>query len=35
MDAAGHVNNLVHLRWFEHARVFCLEQLGYPIVMEE
>ena len=35
MDAAAHVSNLVHLRWFEHARVVYLEQLGYPIVMEE
>ena len=30
MDAAGHVNNLVHLRWFEHARIVYLDQLGYP-----
>lgn len=35
MDAAEHVNNVVHLRWFEHARVVYLDQLDYPIVMEE
>ncbi len=35
MDAAGHVNNVVYLRWFEHARVVYLDELHYPIVMEE
>ncbi|MCB0589214.1 MAG: acyl-CoA thioesterase [Phaeodactylibacter sp.] len=35
MDAAGHVSNVIYLRWFEHARVAYLDHLNYPIVMEE
>ncbi len=34
MDAANHVNNVVYLRWFEHARVIYLKELDYPIVNE-
>ncbi|TXB62666.1 acyl-CoA thioesterase [Phaeodactylibacter luteus] len=34
MDAAGHVNNVVYLKWFEHARVAYLSHLSYPIVLE-
>ncbi len=35
MDLAGHVNNVVYLRWFEAARVAYLDELNYPIVLEE
>ncbi len=28
MDAFGHVNNTVYLRWFESARIHFFEQLG-------
>lgn len=35
MDAAGHVNNVVYLRWFEHARVAYLDELNYPVVLEQ
>ncbi len=28
MDAFGHVNNTVHLRWFESARIRYFEELG-------
>lgn len=28
MDAFGHVNNTVYLRWFESARIHYFEQLG-------
>ncbi len=28
MDAFGHVNNTVHLRWFESARIRYFEQAG-------
>jgi acyl-CoA thioester hydrolase len=34
MDLAGHVNNVIYLKWFEHARVAYLDRLGYPIVIE-
>lgn len=34
MDAAGHINNVVYLRWFEHARVIYLDQLSYPVLPE-
>lgn len=35
MDAANHVNNVVYLRWFEHARVVYLDRLNYPVVLEQ
>ncbi|MCO6477108.1 MAG: acyl-CoA thioesterase [Phaeodactylibacter sp.] len=35
MDAAGHVSNVIYLRWFEHARVAYLDKLDYPIVMAD
>ncbi|MEQ8705539.1 MAG: thioesterase family protein [Phaeodactylibacter sp.] len=35
MDAAYHVNNVVYLRWFEHARVIYLDRLEYPVVLEQ
>lgn len=35
MDAANHVNNVVYLRWFEHARVVYLDRLEYPVVLEQ
>jgi acyl-CoA thioester hydrolase len=35
MDAAYHVNNVVYLRWFEHAGVVYLDRLGYPVVLEQ
>lgn len=35
MDAANHVSNVVYLRWFEHARVVYLDQLNYPVVLEQ
>ena len=35
MDAAGHVSNVIYLRWFEHARVAYLDALEYPIVMAD
>jgi acyl-CoA thioester hydrolase len=35
MDAANHVNNVVYLRWFEHARVVYLDRLSYPVVLEQ
>jgi acyl-CoA thioester hydrolase len=28
MDAFGHVNNAVYLRWFETARIACFERIG-------
>jgi acyl-CoA thioester hydrolase len=28
MDAMGHVNNTVYFRYFETARIACLEQIG-------
>lgn len=34
MDAAGHVSNVIYLRWFEHARVAYLSRLQYPIVTD-
>ncbi|MCB0553075.1 MAG: acyl-CoA thioesterase [Phaeodactylibacter sp.] len=34
MDLAGHVNNVIYLKWFEHARVAYLDRLGYPIVAD-
>lgn len=35
MDAANHVNNVVYLGWFEHARVVYLDRLNYPVVLEQ
>lgn len=35
MDAAGHVNNLVYLRWFETARVDYFARLGQDVVMND
>ena len=35
MDAAGHVNNVVYLRWFESARVDYLDRLGQDVVFNE
>lgn len=32
MDAYGHVNNTVFLRWFETARIEWLDAVGYPEV---
>jgi acyl-CoA thioester hydrolase len=29
MDAMGHVNNIVYLRWFECARIAYFERLGW------
>lgn len=34
MDLAGHVNNVIYLKWFEHARVAYLDRLQYPIVAD-
>jgi acyl-CoA thioester hydrolase len=34
MDLAGHVNNVIYLKWFEHARVAYMDHLSYPIVIE-
>ena len=31
MDAFGHVNNTVYIRWFETARIVLCEQLGLTI----
>ena len=28
MDLAGHVNNVIYLKWFEHARVAYLDRLA-------
>jgi acyl-CoA thioester hydrolase len=30
MDAYGHVNNTVFLRWFETARITWFEHVGFP-----
>ena len=30
MDAFGHVNNVVYLRWFESARIAWFERVGIP-----
>jgi acyl-CoA thioester hydrolase len=35
MDAAGHVSNLVYLRWFESGRVEYFFRLGYDVVSPE
>lgn len=35
MDAAGHVNNLVYLKWFETARVDYFARLGQDVVMND
>ena len=35
MDAFGHVNNTVYLRYFENARLAYLEQVGYLEYMDE
>lgn len=29
MDAFGHVNNTIYLRWFESARISYFEQMGF------
>ena len=29
MDAMGHVNNIVYLRWFESARITYFERIGW------
>lgn len=29
MDAMGHVNNIVYLRWFESARIAYFERIGW------
>jgi acyl-CoA thioester hydrolase len=34
MDALGHVNNLVYLRWFENARIHYFEALGLRAAMD-
>jgi acyl-CoA thioester hydrolase len=33
MDSFGHVNNAVHIRWFESARIAYLEQSGMSQMM--
>ncbi len=35
MDAMGHVNNIVYLRWFECARITYFERLGWLAAMRE
>lgn len=35
MDAAGHVNNLIYLQWFESARAEYFTRLGQDIVFNE
>lgn len=32
MDAAGHVNNLIYLRWFESARIEYFVRLGQDVI---
>jgi acyl-CoA thioester hydrolase len=34
-DSFGHVNNVVHIRWFESGRVAYMAQAGFPIVRPE
>ena len=35
MDALGHVNNVVHFRWYESSRISYLEQSGMAAVLKE
>ena len=35
MDAMGHVNNVVYLRWFESVRMVYLERIGLMAHMQE
>lgn len=35
MDAAGHVNNLIYLQWFESARAEYFTRMGQDIVFNE
>ena len=35
MDAYGHVNNTVYLRWFESARMEYFRRIGWPEVERE
>ncbi len=34
MDAFGHVNNTVYLRWFESARIMYFEKLGVATTLD-
>ena len=34
MDAFGHVNNTIHIRWFESSRVAYLEEAGMSELMK-
>ena len=34
MDAFGHVNNVVYIRWFESARIDLLESLDSSVTMQ-
>ncbi len=35
LDAYGHVNNVVYLRWFEHARCVYGQKVGVEVVSRE
>ena len=34
MDAFGHVNNVIYLRWFESGRIAYFEALGVPVTLQ-
>ena len=34
-DAFGHVNNIIHIRWFESARVVYLEDSGLKLMLTD
>jgi len=34
-DAFGHVNNIIHIRWFESARVLYLEDSGLRLMLTD
>lgn len=35
MDAAGHVSNIIFLRWFESGRIEYFRRLGYDVVADQ
>ncbi|MBI4985003.1 MAG: acyl-CoA thioesterase [Rhodocyclales bacterium] len=35
MDALGHVNNTIYFRYMEQTRVEWIEQLGYPVGVQQ
>jgi acyl-CoA thioester hydrolase len=35
MDSYGHVNNVIYFRYFEHARIAYLDQIGWLTSMRE